>query len=97
MAILIKDMKIPKTCIECRMVKYGTLSCACYLIDKVMEYEYANKKRHPDCPLIEVKEHTYILDTMDHIKEIAKKGLPYLVTAYEINGRNYFKVEDEDS
>ena len=103
MTVLIKGLNMPKDCPMCYLSNWN--NCAEFTGCKVVQGklyamtkdpEYANTNTRPDwCPLIEVKEHTYMLDTMDHIKEIAKKGLPAAVTAYEIKGRNYFKVEDD--
>ena len=46
------DMDMPKTCAECN------LPCImeCYLKENAFFYGFANKRRHEECPLQEVKE-----------------------------------------
>jgi hypothetical protein len=51
----IKDMKMPKSCMECKFCVEGLLSyCECMFTDRcVGKY---NDVRDIDCPLVEIKE-----------------------------------------
>ena len=50
MAVIITDMDMPKSCVECDKRKFNK----CYINGAmVIEHEYRNndKKIHPDCPM----------------------------------------------
>ena len=49
--IAIKDMKMPKNCYVCPFCERD-MWCVC--MDAYSDYMY-DKKRHPNCPLVEVK------------------------------------------
>lgn len=52
MSILIKGMKMPKSCMYCPL-NYDCISCEVnYDVD--FDFEGYDKERHKDCPLIEV-------------------------------------------
>lgn len=49
------NMEMPKSCDDCPISIYDFEDCEwCGLIDEEVTYLYKN--RHPNCPLIEVKE-----------------------------------------
>lgn len=56
MSVLIRDMKMPKNCMDCPM-NYDSIDCTLVfdisLRDKDNEFMYEDK-RHPKCPLIEL-------------------------------------------
>lgn len=53
--IAIKDFEMPKSCYDCPICMFDSEDCKmCGLIDEEVPYLYKN--RHPNCPLIEVKE-----------------------------------------
>lgn len=51
MPVQIEEMEMPKNCLGCRLGDY--LSCG--LKENAIIYGFANEKRHPNCPLKEVK------------------------------------------
>jgi hypothetical protein len=55
--VAIKDMKMPKSCFDCSFCELPGSLCLC----KVGHFTYERKKeftkkRHPNCPLVEIKE-----------------------------------------
>lgn len=66
MTVKIEGMEMPKSCLECRFKKWyrwsnGFTDYSCYITNKTVN-TYCNNaktpqnKRHPKCPLQEVKE-----------------------------------------
>ena len=46
------DMEMPKSCSECRL----PANMECYLAEWAIHRGFDSERRHPDCPLQEVKE-----------------------------------------
>ena len=64
MGVLIKGMKMPKTCVDCDV---GVSIC-----DRVYDPHFTRyrSERHPDCPIVEVKEpHGDLIDRTALIKK----------------------------
>ena len=71
MDILIKGMKMPKSCEECWMSYEGDSDNCPVVNESVVEY-MIEEKRHPKCPLIPVPEHGDLIDKQKLIKELEK-------------------------
>ena len=56
MDVLIKGMKIPKSCEECWMTYEGDSDNCPVVNESVVKY-MVEEKKHPSCPLIEVTLH----------------------------------------
>lgn len=52
MAVIIENMEMPKGCAECKLPS----NMECYLAEGAILRGFANKSRHEQCPLREVKE-----------------------------------------
>lgn len=88
MGIYIKDMKMPKSCWGCTL--YSTVDCA---ISRREEVAGAFKNiRHPNCPLIEVKEpHGRLIDA----DELKYYGV-HIGDEYEDRFHDYQRVDRSD-
>lgn len=75
MSILIKNMKMPKNCMDCPM-NYDSIDCVLVfdisLRDKDNEFMYEDE-RHPKCPLVEVPPHGRLVD-IDEVDREYNKG-----------------------
>ena len=54
--IAIKDMKMPKSCMDCPIFSEDFVSIFCGITRMPLWDIDTNKERHKDCPLIEVEE-----------------------------------------
>lgn len=52
MSVKIEGMEMPKSCLDCKLPS----NMECYLKDGAILRGFANKSRHEQCPLQEVKE-----------------------------------------
>lgn len=61
MSILIKGMRMPKSCYECALeTDYGTCGYYSYYVEAGHDSEI--NKRRDDCPLIEIPPHGRLID-----------------------------------
>ena len=68
MSVIIKGMKMPKKCEECRFYVEGASYCKGFRL-----YETdMNTNRKDDCPLVEIQPHGNLVD-VDKLKRKAKK------------------------
>ena len=59
--VLIRNMKMPKSCDECWMTYEGDSDNCPVVNESVVKY-MVEEKRHPSCPLVEVKSHGRLID-----------------------------------
>lgn len=52
------DMKLPKSCYGCLLLSTQYIYSECFTNCSVLKYnvEKYDNKRHPNCPLVEIKE-----------------------------------------
>lgn len=72
MSVLIKGMKMPKSCTECGCEQEGFW---CGVLDDYTDtkYFYFDNKRHPNCPLVSVPKHGRLIDADGHIIKVCHK------------------------
>ena len=61
MDVLIKGMKIPKSCEECWMTYEGDSDNCPVVNESVVKY-MVEEKKHPACPLVKVPPHGDLVD-----------------------------------
>lgn len=71
MSVLIKGMKMPKTCIMC------WFSPICPVWVKAVSRHKGYDNRLPDCPLVEVLPHGRLIDADALIKTLNNEKIPY--------------------
>ena len=70
MAILIKGMKMPKSCVHCPLqMPYDGYKC--YITEK--SYNWGLKERPSDCPFIELPQHGRLIDADALIADLKRQ------------------------
>ena len=82
MSVLIKGMKMPENCFNCRFSRWDVEGGFCDLLNEDADMRF---KRHDDCPLIPVPAHGRLVDADDVIAE-ARSGNYWWETEEEIPG-----------
>lgn len=73
MGVYIKDMEMPKNCVECGLCSAD--DGYCYLLCDCCDYESIHLGRHSDCPLVEVPTpHGRLIDADELYGAIVDKG-----------------------
>lgn len=83
--VLIRNMKMPKSCDECWMTYEGDSDNCPVVNESVVKY-MVEEKRHPSCPLVEVIPHGRLID-VDFFKDNAirvhtQEGKEYIPADY---------------
>ena len=79
--VLVKGMKMPKTCLDCVVVKYDDEECEYYC-------PFSNKiafrdSRRASCPFVELPEHGNLIDR-DKLLELADTQYCHAVSSFMI-------------
>lgn len=69
--VLIKGMKLPKSCDECWMTYEGDSDNCPVVNESVVKY-MVEEKRHPSCPLVEVRPYGRMIDADNLINDFKK-------------------------
>lgn len=85
MSVIVKGMKMPKTCYDC--IFYGGLECS------LTGFDADRKSRH--CPLVELPPHGRLIDgdALAYSEECKKKGCAYQEEIF--NAPTIIEAEDE--
>ena len=87
MSIMIKGMKMPTNCSDCRL-NYDCYRCS--VIDGDKGYFYNDEdfeplfNRLPDCPLVELLTHGRLIDADKAISDYAKYGKSHFYDASDL-------------
>ena len=87
MSILVKGMKMPKTCNECPLHVYeGQGICSCRILKTIEDGEELKpwKKKRKDCPLIDIPPHGRLIDVDALVKKIWLRHYTVLHTGESI-------------
>ena len=96
MSVLIKGMKMPKSCSVCRMLEGDTMDGLCHAAEKWMDdedfwrwYSYPegdiDDSKPSNCPLIEIPaEHGRLIDADALMENAQYKGKHDILTAYDV-------------
>ena len=77
MSVLIKGMKMPENCFQCRFSRWDVEGGFCDLLNEDADMRF---KRHDDCPLIEVPDHGDLIDRDVLLSKVQKWYWEALVT-----------------
>ena len=80
MSILIKGMKMPKSCNECLM----SIEYACMINGNIIPDYWARLDRPTDCPLVELPPHGRLIDADTLMPNAEYKGKYDILTAYDV-------------
>ena len=80
--ILIKGMKMPKSCDECWMTYEGD-SDNCPVVNESVAKYMVEEKRHPSCPLVELPPHGRLGD-LDFLSETIDSSVFWDTSDYSL-------------
>lgn len=72
MGVYIKDLPMPKRCLDCYYLKWTEAPeiYECKFTNRLVLEDDAEEKRHEDCPLVEIKAHGALIDSANLMIEM---------------------------
>lgn len=92
MSILIKSMKMPSSCWECKLEQF----IDCDVFQGVTSASEYRDKRYANCPIIELPQHGRLIDADELMPDAMYRGTYDTVSAWDIaNAPTIIEADDE--